>query len=193
MSNWAQTVRMHWSIRLKDHLTRSVKIVPSDVCQVKFKIRCAFSQSDQTLHRSHWIAKGVKFASCGQQRLLSDCAVFQADLCFRWAHMSEGTFCHVDVHFFFCSAQYYHIPICRWCSRAAYFVCIRATCIWALPKLFTVLSDSIIGHDELGSGTNLSGFTCTNIYVRKHVFDFLTAYDLAVIFWIFYHHCMHLT
>ena len=39
-------------------------------------------------------SQGCKVSSCGQRRLLSDCAD-GSDLSLRWAHMSEGTFSHI--------------------------------------------------------------------------------------------------
>ena len=43
-----------------------------------------------------------KVSPCGQWRLWSDCADAQDDLCLRWMHMSEGTFSHVETHFYSC-------------------------------------------------------------------------------------------
>ena len=54
-------------------------------------LRAVWSKSSQD---AFWIAKDAKSFSCGQGRLLSDCADAQADLSLRWAHMWEGTFCN---------------------------------------------------------------------------------------------------
>ena len=53
-------------------------------------------QSDQNLHWAHFGYQEGKVSSCGQRRLTSDCADAQADLSLSWAHMTEGTFLHVE-------------------------------------------------------------------------------------------------
>ena len=42
-------------------------------------------------------SQGCKVSSCGQRRLISDCADAQADMSLRWAHMSNSTFFDVAV------------------------------------------------------------------------------------------------
>ena len=69
--------------------------------QISLRIRAVWSESSPGAFLNAKDQR-CKVASCEQQRLWSDCAGTQAHKSLRWAHMSEGTFSHVVVHFGFC-------------------------------------------------------------------------------------------
>ena len=90
---------------------------------------CAPSEdSDQPVHSRSLIRiftghildrEGCKVSSCRQRRLWSDCADAQADLSFRWAHISEVPLSHVVAHINIINIQQL-LFLCRFTTRIEY-------------------------------------------------------------------------
>ena len=69
---------------------RNVRNVPSDMfTQRRFRSACAFAQSDKSLRWANLRKPRM------QSFLMRKTKPAEADLSFRWAHMSEGTISHV--------------------------------------------------------------------------------------------------